>query len=73
MVGTGLRIVQPSEEGTPKSLGPNCTINSKYGHKAQWRMVAGDRKLGIGQINALLPPTRKAKNPGNTTKSSVKK
>ena len=58
--------------GDPRSQGPNCTIDGKYRHKAQWCTTAGDHKLGIKQINMLLPPTRKAKNPGNAARLPVK-
>ena len=66
MVGTGLGIVQPIVE-------PNCTIDGEYGHKARWRTVTGDHKICIEQIDVPLPPTRKAKSPGNAAGSPVKK
>ena len=49
----------------PRFLEPNCTIDGEYEHKARWLTAAGDRKIGIERIDALLPPTRKAKSPGN--------
>ena len=52
---------------------PNCTIDGEYGHNARWRTVAGDRKIGIEQIDAPLPPTRKTKSPGNAAGSPTKK
>ena len=53
----------------PRSLEPNCTIDGEYRHKDRWR----DRKIGIERIDAPLPPTRKAKRPGNAAGSPVKK
>ena len=57
----------------PRSLEPNCTIDGEYGHKARVRTVAGDRKIGIGRIDAPFPPARKANTPGNTAGSPVRK